>query len=277
MRIGTNDIELEVLVAEPTSQTEAPTVLLLHGWPDSHRLWRHQVPALTAAGFRAVVPDLRGFGASDRPGSVEAYGLAHILGDVIGVLDHLGVGRAHVIGHDWGAALAWAVAALFPDRVDHLVALSVGHPSAFGAAGLAQREKSWYMLLFLFEGVAERWLSDDDYANFRTWSRHPDADAVISELSRPGALTASLNWYRANLPAAALVEPPLEVPPVARPTMGIWSKDDMALIEQNVTGSAAHVTAEWRYERIDGAGHWIPLEAPDELTGLLLDFLPAPG
>jgi pimeloyl-ACP methyl ester carboxylesterase len=277
MRIGINDIELEVHVAEPAGNTEAPAVLLLHGWPDSHRLWRHQVPALTAAGFRAVVPDLRGFGASDRPGSVEAYGLAHILGDVIGVLDHLGVGRAHVIGHDWGAAVAWAVAALFPDRVDHLVALSVGHPSAFGAAGLAQREKSWYVLLFLFEGVAERWLSDDDYANFRTWSRHPDADTVISELSRPGALTASLNWYRANLPAAALVEPPLEVPPVVRPTMGIWTKDDMALIEQNMTGSAAHVTADWRYERIDGAGHWIPLEAPDELTGLLLDFLPAPG
>jgi pimeloyl-ACP methyl ester carboxylesterase len=277
MRIGINDIELEVHVAEPAGHTEAPAVLLLHGWPDSHRLWRHQVPALTAAGFRAVVPDLRGFGASDLPGSVEAYGLAHILGDVIGVLANLGVGRAHVIGHDWGAAVAWAVAALFPDRVDHLVALSVGHPSAFGAAGLAQREKSWYVLLFLFEGVAERWLSDDDYANFRTWSRHPDADAVISELSRPGALTASLNWYRANLPAAALVEPPLEVPPVTRPTMGIWSKDDMALIEQNMTGSAAHVTANWRYERIDGAGHWIPLEAPDELTGLLLDFLPAPG
>jgi pimeloyl-ACP methyl ester carboxylesterase len=277
MRIGVNDIELEVQVVGPAGRTEAPAVLLLHGWPDSHRLWRHQVPALTDAGFRAVVPDLRGFGASDRPGSVEAYALPHILGDVIGVLDHLGVGRAHVVGHDWGAAVAWTVAALFPDRVDHLVALSVGHPSAFGAAGFAQREKSWYTLLFLFEGVAKRWLSDDDYANFRVLFRHPDADAVTSDLSRPGALTASLNWYRANFPAAALVEPSLEVPPVARPTMGIWSRDDMALIEANVTGSAAHVTAEWRYERIDGAGHWIPLEAHDELTALLLDFLPAPG
>jgi pimeloyl-ACP methyl ester carboxylesterase len=277
MRVDVNDIELEVQVAEPAGRTEAPAVLLLHGWPDSHRLWRHQVPALTDAGFRAVVPDLRGFGASDRPESVEAYALPHILGDVIGVLDHLGVGRAHVVGHDWGAAVAWTVAAFFPDRVDHLVALSVGHPSAFGAAGLAQREKSWYMLLFLFEGVAERWLSDDDYANFRAWSVHPDADAVISELSRPGALTASLNWYRANFPPTALVEPSLEVPPVVRPTMGIWSEDDMALIEANVTGSAAHVTAEWRYERIDGTGHWIPLEAQDALTALLLDFLPAPG
>jgi pimeloyl-ACP methyl ester carboxylesterase len=277
MRIGVEGIELEVQVEEPADQREAPVVLLLHGWPDSHRLWRHQVPALTAAGFRAIAPDLRGFGASDRPEDVAAYRLAHILGDVVGVLDHLGIERAHVVGHDWGAAVAWALGALFPDRVDHLVALSVGHPAAFRAAGFPQREKSWYMLLFQFEGVAERWLSDDDYANFRSWSRHPDLEAVIADLSRPGALTASLNWYRANLPPAALVEPALEVPPVARPTMGIWSKDDMALVEENVTGSAAHVTAEWRYERIDGAGHWIPLEAPDELTALLLDFLPAPG
>lgn len=277
MRIGVNDIELEVQVAEPAGDPGAPAVLLLHGWPDSHRLWRHQVPALTAAGFRAVAPDLRGFGDSDRPEDVAAYGLAHILGDVVGVLDHLGIGRAHVVGHDWGAAVAWALAALLPDRVDHLVALSVGHPAAFRAAGLPQREKSWYMLLFQFEGVAERWLSDDDYANFRSWSQHPDAEAAIADLSRPGALTASLNWYRANLPPVTLVEPALEVPPVVRPTMGLWSNGDMALVEENVTGSAAHVTAQWRYERIDDAGHWIPLEASDELTALLLDFLPAPG
>jgi pimeloyl-ACP methyl ester carboxylesterase len=277
MRIAVESIELEVQVEEPADRPDAPVVLLLHGWPDSHRLWRHQVPGLTAAGFRVVAPDLRGFGASDRPEDVAAYGLAHVLGDVVGVLDQLGVDRAHVVGHDWGAAVAWAVGALVPDRVDHLVALSVGHPAAFRAAGLPQREKSWYMLLFQFEGIAERWLSDDDYANFRSWSRHPDADAVIAELSRPGALTASLSWYRANLPPAALVEPALEVPPVARPTMGLWSKDDLALVEENVTGSAAHVTGEWRYERIDGAGHWIPLDTPDELTALLLDFLPPPG
>ena len=276
MRIGVEDIELEVQVEEP-DHPDAPAVLLLHGWPDSHRLWRHQVPALTAAGFRTVAPDLRGFGASDRPDDVAAYGLAHILGDVVGVLDHLGLGRAHVVGHDWGAAVAWALAALIPDRVDHLVALSVGHPAAFRAAGLPQREKSWYMLLFQFEGIAERWLSDDDFANFRAWAQHPDADAVIADLSRPGALTASLNWYRANLPPTALVEPALEVPPVARPTMGVWSKHDMALIEENVTGSADHVTGSWRYERIAGAAHWIPLEAPDELTALLLDFFPPPG
>jgi pimeloyl-ACP methyl ester carboxylesterase len=276
MRIAVGTVELEVQVEEPADDPRGPAVLLLHGWPDSHRLWRHQVPALAAAGFRTIAPDLRGFGASDRPADVAAYGLAQIIGDVLGVLDHLELDRVHVVGHDWGAAVAWALAALVPDRIDHLVALSVGHPLAFRDAGFPQREKSWYVLLFQFEGTAERWLSDDGYANFRAWSRHPDADAAIADLSRPGALTASLNWYRANLPPATLVEPPLEVPPVSRPTMGLWSKGDMHLVEENVTGSAAHVTGGWRYERIDGAGHWIPLDAPDELTRLLLDFLPAP-
>ena len=152
-------------------------VVLLHGCPDSGGLWRHQVKALTDAGFRTIVPDLRGFGASDAPATTEQYALPFLAADVLAVLDHLGIDKAHVVGHDWGAALAWAIAALAPDRVDHLAALSVGHPSSFGGAGLAQREKSWYMLLFQFAGVAEQWLSDDDWANFEpgptipTWPR----------------------------------------------------------------------------------------------------------
>ena len=108
------------------------------------------------------------------------YGILDIAGDVVGILDSLGVDRAHVVGHDWGAALAWAMAAFLPDRVDHLVALSVGHPSAFGAAGFDQRQKSWYMLLFQFEGIAEEWLSANDFANMRAWSHHPDIDQVVN-------------------------------------------------------------------------------------------------
>ena len=181
MRIDVNGIGLDV---EDTGS--GPPVLLLHGWPDSHRLWRHQVEALTAAGFRTIAPDLRGFGDSDRPAEVEAYGLLNIAGDVLGVLDHLGIERAHVVGHDWGAALAWALAAFTPDRVDHLAVLSVGHPSSFRDAGLEQREKSWYMLLFQFEGVAEQWLSNDDFANLRAWSRHPEIDDAIADLVPSG-------------------------------------------------------------------------------------------
>jgi pimeloyl-ACP methyl ester carboxylesterase len=270
MRVTSGDVEIEVAVEGPE---DGPPVLLLHGWPDSHRLWRHQVPALTAAGLRTIAPDLRGFGDSTRPETVGAYALPGVLGDVLAVLDHLGVGRTHVVGHDWGAAVAWVLASLVPDRVDRLAALSVGHPASFAGAGIPQRQMSWYMLLFQFEGVAEQWLSDDDWFNYRDFFAHPDPDGTIGDLSRPGALTASLNWYRANAPPSSLVSPRPELPPVAAPTLGVWSSDDRFLTEDNMTGSAAFVTGPWRYERVDGAGHWVQLQAPDAVNSLLVGHL----
>src|SRR5579872_3423017 len=188
-------------------------VVLLHGFPDSGRLWRNQVPVLVDAGFKVIVPDLRGYGRSDKPSDVDSYSIPFLAGDVVGVLDALSIERAHMVGHDWGAALAWALGSLLPDRVDHLAALSVGHPASFVAAGWEQREKSWYMLLFQFEGVAEQWLSDNDWANLRQWGRHPDSDDVIAELEKNGSLTPALNWYRANVPPSSFVGPPLELPP----------------------------------------------------------------
>jgi pimeloyl-ACP methyl ester carboxylesterase len=253
---------------------DGPAVLLLHGWPDSHELWRHQVSALTAAGYRTIAPDLRGFGDSDKPGSVEGYDIIRVIGDLIGVLDHLELERAHVVGHDWGGALGAVFAAMVPARVSSLTCLSVGHPMAFRAAGWAQREKSWYMLLFQFPGVAEEWLSQDDFRNFREWSQHPEADTVIKRLRDPAALTASLGLYRAILPPDSLVAPPAELPPIQAPTMGVWSTGDIALTEKSMTGTSAYVTGPWRYERIEGVGHWMQLEAPDEVNRLLLDFLP---
>ncbi len=270
MRVTSGEVEIEVAVEGPE---DGPPVLLLHGWPDSHRLWRHQVPALTAAGLRTIAPDLRGFGESTRPGDVGAYAMPGILGDVLAVLDHLGVEHTHLVGHDWGAALAWLVATLVPDRVDRLAALSVGHLASFASAGFAQREKSWYILLFQFDGVAEQWLSADDWHNYRDFFAHPDPDGTIVDLSRPGALTASLNLYRANVPPSSLVEPRPELPPVAAPTLGIWSSGDRFLTEENMTGSSRFVTGPWRYERVDGAGHWLQLEAPDAVNSLLVDHL----
>src|SRR5262249_9823817 len=146
---------------------EGPPVVLLHGFPDSGRLWRHQVPALAAAGFQVIVPDLRGYGRSDKPEDVAAYSMSLLAGDVMAVLAELDIGRAHVVGHDWGAALAWALASFAPDKIDHLAVLSVGHPATFRRTP-QQREKSWYMLLFQFPGIAERWLSEDHWYNFRT-------------------------------------------------------------------------------------------------------------
>jgi pimeloyl-ACP methyl ester carboxylesterase len=252
---------------------EGRPVILLHGFPDSGRLWRHQVPALAEAGFQVIVPDLRGYGRSGKPADVEAYSLLLLAGDVQAVLGDLGIARAHVVGHDWGAALGWVLAAFAPASVDHLAVMSVGHPATFRRT-MQQREKSWYMLLFQFPGVAERWLSDEGWANFRAWARHPDADQVIGDLEANGSLTPGLNWYRANLPPESWVEPPLQFPPVQAPTMGIWSSGDGALTEVQMTDSARSVAGPWRYERLDGPGHWMQLEAPGEVNTLLLDFLP---
>ena len=254
---------------------EGRPVILLHGFPDSGRVWRHQVPALAAAGFQVIVPDLRGYGRSDKPAEVAAYGMGPLLADVIGVLDQAGAERAHLVGHDWGAAVAWALATFYPGRVDHLAALSVGHPGAFAGAGLAQREKSWYMLLFQFQGVAERWLSDNDWANFRAWGGHPDADQVIADLEAAGSLTPGLNWYRAIVPPESLLAPRTELPPVQAPTMGVWSTGDIALTEAQMTGSAERVSGPWRYEVLRDVGHWMQVEAPEAVNRLLVDFLPA--
>ena len=254
---------------------EGPPVVLLHGFPDSGRLWRHQVPALVDAGFKVIVPDMRGYGRSGKPTEVAAYTMDLLVGDVLAVMEAAGAKRAHVVGHDWGAGVAWAIASLAAERVDHLVALSVGHPATFFADGFEQNEKSWYMLLFQFKGIAEQWLSADGWANFRAWGRHPDADATISELEANGSLTPGLNYYRAIVPPEVFLHPRLEFPPVQAPTMGVWSSGDIALTEGQMTSSASNVAGPWRYERLDGPGHWMQLEAPDEVNRLLVDFLSA--
>ena len=252
---------------------EGRPVVLLHGFPDSGRLWRHQVPALAGAGFKVIVPDLRGYGRSDKPEEVEAYGLASVAGDVLAVLADAGEPRAHVVGHDFGAAVAWGLGSLTPDSVDHLVVLSVGFPTTFFAT-LEQYQKSWYMLLFQFAGIAERWLQENDWHNFKRWGLHPDAEAVIAELEASGSLTPGLNYYRANVGPETWVGPPAQLPPVQAPTMGVWSTGDFALGEAQMTESAQNVAGPWRYERLEGPGHWMQLEAPDQVNQLLLDFLP---
>lgn len=248
-------------------------VLLVHGWPDSGELWRHQVPALVAAGYRVIVPDMRGFGRSGRPAAVADYALRQAVADLTGLLDELGVRAAHVVGHDWGAAVGWLTAILAPDRVRRLVAISVPHPLA--PVTLRQREMAWYQLFFQFEGVAEASLQADDWALLRELSRGDgDQARYLADLSRPGALTASLNWYRANL-APRPPGPPPALPPVTAPTLGIWSTRDHYLDGARMRASGELVRGPWRYEEIEGASHWIPLDAPDRLNELLLGWLGA--
>ncbi|MEP6658458.1 MAG: alpha/beta hydrolase [Acidimicrobiales bacterium] len=258
---------------------EGSPVVLLHGFPDSADLWRNQVSTLVNAGRRVIAPDLRGFGESDAPADVDSYQILNSAADVLGLCDHLKIGRMALVGHDWGSALGWALAAFAADRVERYVGISVGHPATFVGEDFEQREKSWYMLFFQFEGVAEEWLRADDWANLRAWvtsgvRRADDLDRWIADLSRPGRLEASLGWYRANVPPSSWVgDSAFVFPPVACPVMGVWSSADMALTEGQMTRSASNVSGDFRYERIDGVSHWIPVEAPDQLNALLLDFL----
>lgn len=252
--------------------SDGTAVLLIHGFPDSARLWRHQIPVLAEAGYQVIAPDLRGFGRSGRPLQVEEYIMPRILNDLTTLLDTVGAEKAHVVGHDWGAAIAWALALRRPERLRTLTALSVGHPSAFAMAGLAQRQKSWYILLFQFEGVAEEWLSQNDWFWLRRWSDSDEVEYWIEDLGRPGALTAGLNFYRANMPPESLLKPPPPYPPLEMPVMGVWSSEDPALTEIQMTASGEFVVGEWSYQRIEGVGHWVPFEAPDQLNALLLDW-----
>ena len=262
-RVSVNGVTLRV-----ADDGVGDAVLLLHGFPDTSELWREQIPALVETGYRVIAPDLRGFGESDKPQTVAAYDMPVILGDLRGLLDHFGVERAHVVGHDWGAVTAWAFAGWHPERTNRLVAISVGHPRAYTTT-LSQLPRTGYALFFQVPRLAEATLSAKDFAALRAFLRsHPELHTYIERLGRPGALTASLNWYRANGKPHDL----FRYPRVQVPAMGIWGSKDWALGERQMTRSKRYVDAPWRYERLE-AGHWIPLTRAQILNRLLVDFL----
>ncbi|HTT60081.1 MAG TPA: alpha/beta fold hydrolase [Acidimicrobiales bacterium] len=251
---------------------DGPTVLLLHGWPDTGALWDEVAPALMRAGFRVAVPDLRGCGRSSKPDDVDAYQTHLLVGDVAAIIDSLDVERVHLVGHDWGANLAWATAAFRGDLVNRLVPISLGHPTAFCAGGLDQQVKSWYMLLFHFDGLGEAFLRQNDYDAMRRWVRHPRTEEIIAELERDGQMRTHLMWYRANVRPDIFVTPPPQLPRIQSPTMGVWSSGDFALGERQMTESGLFCDNGFTYLRLETFGHWIPLEAPAELSAALIEF-----
>lgn len=246
-----------------------PVVLLLHGFPDSSRMWTQQMVALHARGFRAVAPDTRGCGDSDMAPRRQDYRAPIVAADFVALLDHLGAERTDVIGHDWGAVLAWVMAGHWPERVRRLVALSVGHPDAYAAGGWAQKRASWYMGLFALAGVAERALLGRGRLSLESvLPDHPDTAEVRHRLAAPGRMTAALRIYRANLWALLTGSQP----PVAADSLGVWSEGDRYLVEAQMRASAEYVRGSWRYERLPG-GHWIPLTQGEALNTLLVEHL----
>jgi pimeloyl-ACP methyl ester carboxylesterase len=278
LRSTTHKITLNDLhhFVRDSGDENAPVVLLLHGFPDSSALWEPITPKLTAAGFRVIAPDLRGFGGTDIAPTHSAYDIyTDIIPDVLGVLDTLNISKAHVAGHDFGAPVAWGLSANHPDVFTTLTAISVGHTRAYLKSGVRQYLMSWYILLHQLTGVCEALYRFNNWAAFRSlWSKQSDAEKVIANLSRPGRLTAGLDWYRVNISIARMFRPPPigafgeEV--VTIPTLGIWSDGEKYLSERQMKLSETYVRAPWRYHRINGVSHWIPYEAPDELAAQMI-------
>lgn len=254
---------------------DAPAVLLLHGFPDSSDLWREQIGPLVAAGHRVIAPDLRGFGASSAPAEVDAYAMPAHMADVMALLDRLDVARAALVGHDWGAALGWVLAACHPERFTRFCALSVGHPSLLwdlSLTGVEQMERSWYVWLFQFEQTAETLLTRDDWALFRAWARHhPESPRQIAQLARPGRLSAALAWYRANSRPRAFAEGGFALPRLQMPVLTVWGEHDPYVGEVALREARRFVDAPFAHLRL-AAGHWPMRDAPAAVSQLLIDF-----
>ena len=268
--LSVNGLRMHVM-----SAGEGPAVLLLHGFPDTHVVWRKQVGPLVRAGYRVIAPDLRGYGQTDAPEAVAAYRTEHLVADMLALLDVMGIQKARVVGHDWGALIGWLLCMRAPQRVEQYVALSVGHPAAFARAGLLQRLRSSYMLWFMTPLLAETSLTAADFFAMRHFTSDPtQLSHWRRDLREPGRMTAALNYYRANVPHGFKLG--AETEPVKVPVMGIWSSRDVALTEEQMRDSSQYVAETFRYERIEGADHWLQLTAADQVNALLLDFFASP-
>jgi pimeloyl-ACP methyl ester carboxylesterase len=277
--VQANGLRFRAMVDGPA---DGEMFILLHGFPEGAESWTKQVDALAKAGCLAVAPDLRGYGLSDAPEGVDNYAIDHLVEDVTAIIKSFGRSDAHVAGHDWGALVAWFFAGRHPEMTKTLTALSVAHPAALAEASRVdeeQREKSRYVALFLLEGKAERVLADENYQRLRgMFKLGPNPDAVPNSvvehftrsLSRPGRLTAVLNYYRANLGAGGGAWASLtQELKITTPTTLLWGDEDPALGRRAVEATAQHVQGQFKLEVLEGAGHWLQFERPDDVSRAL--------
>jgi pimeloyl-ACP methyl ester carboxylesterase len=266
LRVDVGDLTFDVRADGPD---DGRPVLLLHGFPETSLSWAAVTPLLTAAGLRTYAPDQLGYSPGARPAEVGAYSMANLAQVTCDLLTALDLPRVDVVGHDWGANVAWTLAAWHSDRIRSLTAVSVPHPSAFTAAWRGdpeQQERSSYIRLFWQAGKAEEVLLADDARRLRRMLGGLSSEAVdqyVAVLSAPGALTAALNWYRAMGSDTA-------VEPVAVPTTYVWSDGDVAIGRTAAEGCAAHVTGDYRFVGLPGVTHWVPEQAPEALATAIL-------
>ncbi|MEU5209051.1 alpha/beta hydrolase [Streptomyces sp. NPDC020742] len=251
-------------------------VLLLHGWPEFADSWSGVLPALGAAGYRAVAVDQRGYSPGARPEGIAPYAVPELVADALAFADSQGAGRFHLVSHDWGGMVAWALAGAHPERLKSLTVLATPHPDALDRAAAEdsdQHHRLDYVRFFRRDdGAAETALLADDARRLRAayGGKVPEAlvDANVRRLSEPGALTATLNWYRAP-------ESVISVPAgrIAVPTLFLWGSEDVALGRAAAESTGEWVDGPYRFEELSGASHWLPEEVPDLVTPRILAHL----
>jgi pimeloyl-ACP methyl ester carboxylesterase len=269
IEVHAGGLTFDGLVAGPD---DGEVVLLLHGFPQSAAMWHSQLEALAGAGYRALAFDQRGYSARARPAEVDQYRIGHLVDDALAVA---GPAPFHVVGHDFGAVVAWHLAAKYAERIRTLTALSVPHPLAFATALASptsdQRAQSSYIGFFRMTDVAEDTLLGGGLEMMLAASAYPlDIDERVAAMSEPGALTGALNWYRAiNFDLVRGVHG------ITVPTLYVWSTGDVALAREGAEATRRHVAGPYRFEILRGVSHWIPEEVPEELNRLLLEHLSA--
>ncbi|MEM1659160.1 MAG: alpha/beta hydrolase [Candidatus Jordarchaeales archaeon] len=278
--VNVNNVKLHCV-----TQGEGRLVVLLHGFPEFWYSWRRQIPVL-AKHFKVVAPDMRGYNLSDKPSGVENYRIDLLVKDVVGLIEHFGEGKAFVVGHDWGGVVAWTLAATRPDVVEKLVVMNAPHPSVWqkkAKTSVRQLQKSWYIFFFQLAEVPERFLSKNNYLFLRETLRRTavnaktftdeDIEEYVKAWSQPGALTAMINYYRANIrPEVFMEDIELEMPKIKAPTLVLWGEDDFALTREVSEGTEDYIDAPFAIKYLP-CGHWIQNEMPETVNKHLRKFL----
>jgi pimeloyl-ACP methyl ester carboxylesterase len=250
----------------------APVVVLLHGFPENRTSWLGMTPHLVEAGFRVVAPDQRGYSPRARPLDRRSYAMKHLVADVLALVDAVGTERVHLVGHDWGGAVAWAFATAHPDRLHTVTSLTTPHPRAMSKAMVVggQALRSWYMGMFQLPGLPELAITSGGGQRFKKGlvdAGLPEeaAERYAAPLRDRDAARAAVNWYRGL---------PLSKPPtgdVTVPAMYVYATEDRFLGRKAADLTADYVSAPYRYEILEGRTHWLPEEAPEEVARLVVE------
>lgn len=307
---GAGGVRLHYVEQRPEGGGEPPLVVLLHGFPEFWWSWREQIPALAAAGYWVVAPDLRGYNLSDKPPEVADYAIGRLVEDLRLMIEHCGRERAAIVGHDWGGQIAWQFAMDHPRSTESVVVLNSPHPERMAGAfsgrpNLRQLRRSWYMFAFQLPWLAERWLATNDYERvgliFRDTAAHREAfpPDVLRRFriaaARPGAMTAAIHYYRAavrsggrenvqQLRAAmpSALKPlfgdveapePRSWPQISAPALLVWGERDTALGRELTEGMESLFSGPFELVYLPDCGHWVQQECPEDVNRLLEDFL----